>query len=351
MKRYPIILLIALLLSSAACDRGEPGEVSLVPDAGRVRVSQAVAAESGVQVAARVVASQTAEIATRASGIIQSVEVDVGSRVREGQVLARLESSGVESAVAAAEAQATVASRTYQRISNLERDGAATSQELDQAEAGLRASEAMLQEARAARDYVTLRAPFAGAVSARYADPGDLAVPGRPILVISGSGGVKIEADVPADLADRVSVGEVVTVVRRDTGGRWSAKIERIVPTVDLATHRFRVEAAFVSGTDLPIAGSFARLQLAGAGDASAWVPADVLIRRGQLTGVFVAERDEIRLRWVRVGRTTGGAAEILAGLREGALVVREPEPRITHGAKIAATERVEWALSPEGGR
>ena len=111
-----------------------------------------------------------------------------------------------------------MARRTYDRLANLERDGAATRQELDQAEAALRTAEAMVAEASASRDYFTLRAPFDGTVTSRYADPGDLAVPGRPVLVISGSQGVKIVADLPASLAGAVADGGSIAVVSPETG-------------------------------------------------------------------------------------------------------------------------------------
>jgi RND family efflux transporter MFP subunit len=351
MKRYMMLFAPVIMVSVAACDRSEPGEVETVDAVGTVDVSAATLADGGTQIPARVVARETAHLATRASGTIESVLVSVGSPVRQGQVLVRLEASGVQSAVARAEAQAVVAQRTFERISNLERDGAATRQELDQAEASLRTAEAMLAEANAAREYVSLRAPFAGTVSARHADPGDLAVPGRPVLVISGTRGVKLEADIPAALADAITDGTRVTVVAPEDGGRWPATVRRVVPVIDLASHRFRVEAMFDSSDDLPVAGSFVRLEIVGHGEASAWVPSDALVRRGQLSGVYVVADDAVRLRWIRTGRRTGDAVEVLAGLDQGQLVVRHPDPGLIDGAAVSGTSVVEWVFTSEGDR
>ncbi len=351
MKRYAMLLAPLMLASMAACGGEEPGEVDSVADAGTVLVSAATSAESGAQVPARIVARESANLATRASGTVEAVLVDVGSSVRRGEVLVRLEASGVESAVARAEAEEVVARRTFDRLSNLERDGAATKQELDQAEAGLRTAVAMLDEARAAREYVALRAPFDGTVTARLVDPGDLAVPGRPVLLISGAGDLKVEADLPASLADFVSVGDRVSVVRPENGERWAATVSRVVPVIELSSHRFRIEATFDESTDLPAAGTFGRIELAGRGERSAWVPLDALVRRGQLTGVFVVVGDALLIRWIRTGRRTDEAVEVLAGLREGALVVREPDPGLVDGARADATEIVAWAFSPDGGR
>jgi RND family efflux transporter MFP subunit len=351
MKRYMMLLLPILVASVSACAREEPGEVKALQNAGTLAVSVAAHSQSASQIPARVVALETANLATRASGTIESVLVGIGSQVRQGQVLVRLEASGVESAVARAEAQTVVARRTYDRLSNLERDGAATRQELDQAEAALRTAEAMRDEAHAAREYVTLRAPFHGTVSARFADPGDLALPGQPVLVISGAGGVKLEADVPAAMAEAMADGERVTAVEPRSGRRWPATVRRVVPVIDLASHRFRVEAMFDSSEGLPVAGSYVRLEIAGRGEASAWVPLDAIVRRGQLSGVYVVTDDAVRLRWIRTGRRTADAVEVLAGLAEGSLVVRHPDPGLTDGAEVDGTNEIEWLFNSEGAR
>ena len=351
MKRYMMLLLPMLLASVSACTRDEPGEVETLENAGTVGVSAAAHSEGASQIPARVVARETANLATRTSGTIESVLVGIGSPVRKGQVLVRLEASGVESAVARAEAQAVVARRTYDRLSNLERDGAATRQELDQAEAALRTAEAMRDEAHAAREYVTLRAPFDGTVSARLADPGDLALPGQPVVVISGASGVKLEADLPAAMAETMADGERVTVVEPQSGRRWPATVRRVVSVIDLASHRFRVEAMFDSSEDLPVTGSYVRLEIAGRGEASVWVPSDAIVRRGQLSGVYVVADGAVRLRWIRTGRRTDDAVEVLAGLARGTLVVRHPEPGLVDGAAVDGTNEVEWLFSSEGAR
>jgi RND family efflux transporter MFP subunit len=350
MNRY-MMLVVPALVALAACDRPEPGELEDVQAVGTVEVSAAALSESASQVPARVVAQETANLATRASGTVESVLVDVGARVRRGQILVRLESSGVESAVARAEAQVVVARRTFDRLFSLERDGAATKQELDQAEAALRTAEAMVEEAGASREYVSLRAPFDGTVSARLADPGDLAVPGRPVLVISGASGVKVEADLPAALANAVSEGDRVTVAAPRDGRRWSATVRRVVPVIDLSSHRFRIEATFDLPTGVPTAGSFVRMEIAGRGEPSAWVPSDALVRRGQLTGVYIVSDGALRLRWIRTGRRTADAVEVLAGLAEGTLVVREPDPGLVDGATVDDTHVVAWVFTPEGVR
>jgi RND family efflux transporter MFP subunit len=352
MKRTDLLTLSVLAMLIVACDRGEPGRVETLTEPPEVVVSPALGAEGQYSVPARIVAAERAEVATRISGTVREVLVEVGALVRRGDVLMRLDDSGVESSVLRGEAQATVARRTYERIRSLEADGAATELELDQAVAALEVAEASLGEARAARDYVLLRAPFDGVVTARMADPGDLAMPGRPVLRLASRGAVKIEADVPATLAGDVGPGDRVSVVHLATGDRWTAVVNRTVPFIELASHRFRLEAGFEAPDgERPRAGTYVRMEFGTRDSMNHWVPADAVVRRGQLAGAYVLEDGLLRLRWLRTGRRRADAVEVLSGLSEGDLVVRSPGPALTDGMAAGPVRRLEWSMSGEDGR
>jgi RND family efflux transporter MFP subunit len=352
MKRSLLFLIPVLTLTVAGCDRGEPGRVERTDQPQDVTVSPVIRAAGSQLVAARVVALQEAQLATRASGTVRSVLVDVGAQVRHGQTLVRLDDAGVESGVAAAEANVAVAVKTYQRLENLVRDGAATDQELDQARARMKMAEASLAEARSNRDYVVLKAPFAGTVTARYVDPGDLAQPGQTVLTISGSSGVKVIA--PAPLASRIAVGDAVRVLDQKTGRHWPATVTRRVPVIEQASNRFRLEARFDDLAEgIPLPGTFVRIAVAGIEDPGLLVPADALVREGQLTGVFTLEDGTLRLRWIRPGRTAEGMVEVLSGLDADAQVVRTPSSTILDGTPAGNVRQESWnpAEADEGAR
>lgn len=347
MMRSTLLLLPVLAVVAAGCDRGEPGRLERTGEPQDVTVSPVASSIGSMQVPARVRAEQSAELATRTSGTVISVLVQVGAQVRAGQPLVRLDDAGVESSVTAAGAALTVARKTHGRLDNLVRDGAATAQELDQATAELEMAEARLAEARAQREYVTMRAPFDGTITDRMVDPGDLAVPGMPVLAIAGSGGVKVEADAPAALAGRVATGDEVRVVEPGGAG-WPAVVTRKVPVIERTSNRFRFEARFAAGAgELPLPGTFVRIELPGAEGASLLVPEDALVRQGQLTGVYTVEGDELRLRWIRTGRVAGEAVEVLAGLGTDAVVVRSPVAALHDGVATGTVRREAW--SPAG--
>jgi len=345
----------AVLLTAgiAACGGGEAPPEQEAPSPVDVQVTGAATAAAERSVPATVEAASTAGIATRMSGTVESVAVDVGSRVRRGDTLVRLDDRDVEARIDRAEAALRKAEQYARRIRALAEDGAATEQELDDAEAGLEQARAALEEARAQRAYVVLRAPFDGVVTRRAVDPGELAAPGRPVLTLVERGSVKIVADLPADLAPSVETGTRVTVVDPGSGRSAAAEIVRVSPALEASTRQFRVEARFRGGPTGGLAlspGSFVRLRLAGSASPSVWIPEDAVLQRGQLTGVFVVRADTLRLQWIRTGERRDGSVEALAGLSPGDRVVRSPATRLADGTPAGDVTSRSWSPGATGG-
>ncbi len=336
---------LALVVGLVACG-GEPGELPPSSEPVNVSASRSVASYGLVTAPGTVVAEEEAELATRTSGRIRRVHVEIGSTVSAGDALVSLESDEIDARIRSAEASAELARQWHERIAALAVDGAATAQELDDAKARLEMAEAGLRDARAQREYVILRAPFQGVITARRADPGDLAVPGAPILEMIGSDGLKIEADLPAELAGQLAVGDRVDVYWPQTSQRHAAELTRAVPAVERASRRFRIEAHFVVDSAGPPAippGTFVRLELGERATTTRWIPADAVVTRGQLTGVFVVDGDELRLRWIRVGQQLGGSVEMLAGPDADAFLVRNPASTLVDGQLVGDVQSVRW--------
>jgi len=338
MKRY---LLLTTLVGVAACGAEEPGRIPRSQDPLEVSVSSAVRAPTVESFPAAVISERTAEIATRMSGTVEQVLVDVGSTVRAGALLVSLDAADIDARVASARAQRELAQRSFTRVENLQRDGAASQQELDQARAGLEAARAMAIEAEAQQAYAEVRAPFDGVVTQRTVDAGDLALPGRPLLVLMAPGALKVVADLPSHRAGTIAVGDEVQV--RAGGGVRSARVVRVVPALGEASRTFRVEASLAGGGAELMPGSYARLEVVVPGAGPRWVPADAVVDRGQLTGVFTVEADTVRLRWVRLGQVRGGAVELLSGPAGDLPVVRRPGADLFDGRPVSSTRRETW--------
>jgi len=344
MKRViPILATVAL----AACGADEPGRLPMATNQPVAVTVSAVRRAPAVESYPAVVASErTADVATRMSGTVERVLVQVGARVRAGDALVALDDGDVEARVAAARAQEDLAGRTFQRIQNLQRDGAASQQELDQATAALEAARAQRTEAEAQQAYAVVRAPFDGLITRRSADPGDLAVPGRPLLTLVAPGALKVVADLPAARAGSLEPGCAASV--RVGGATHPVRITRVVPALGDGSRTFRVEAAFQTGAAGMIPGTYARLEVQG-GEGARWVPADAIVERGQLTGVWAVQADTLRLRWVRLGQRREGAVELLAGPTTVDVVVRRPAPELVDGQPVSSRAEEAWTMPGEG--
>lgn len=349
----PVAILTA---ATVGCGRPEPGALPPPEEAASVAVSSPAPGGEMLGFPATAEAARRADLSTRMSGRIARITVDVGSRVEAGQVLVEMDAGDVDAAIVRAEAAVRQATRTFERLEALERDGAATAQELDDARAAREMAEAELKQAGAQRGYAILEAPFGGWVKTRMADPGDLAIPGRPILTLIADGAIKVVADVPAELGSRLGAGDPLTVWYPAARRRYDARITRLAPAVQTEARLLRVEATLEPASPLApsvLPGAYLRLEVGGGtgtvGESTLWVPEDALIRRGQLTGVWLVEGDQLRLRWIRPGQRRGGAVEVLAGLMGGEHVVRRPTPGLADGQQVGQARLVEWSPSLTG--
>lgn len=321
---------LTLAATAVACGaEHEPSQSAASPSPTTIAVvSESLTATMPVEGTVR--AARRAEITTRMMARISSLPVDVGTQVREGQVLARLGTDDVaanrakaEAAVTAARAARDESVRQAARMDTLfaqdvvaevQRDGAHL--RLTQAESQLQLATATLREVEAAASYSTLAAPYAGVIVARNADVGDVAAPGMPILVLESNGRREAVLAVPPDVANGLRLGETLRI--RDRNGRVAeAPITAVAGGADPWTRTVEVKAQLPA--DWATGTSVTALVPTGAVQGLA-IPRTAVVRRGQLTGVRVATAAGVVVRWVRLGRAVddGERVEVLSGLEPG---------------------------------
>jgi len=379
MRHLPSTALLACALGAACAGPAAPPPK---PSGGaplQVSVARATMAdipehfESGGVARSRL----TATLASRVSAPIETVTVAAGSRVRRGQTLITLECreldantgraraalaaaaetvQAADADVRAAEAALTLARTTHERVRAVYEKRSATAQEWDQssasiagAEARAAASRARAAAARSARDvadaslsaaetalsYATLAAPFDGVVAERLVDPGTLASPGMPLLVVEDPGELRLHVQVDEFRARLIAVGQTVEA-RLDQGAAWMpARVDEI-GRVDPASHGFVVKLHLPRSSDLR-SGLFGRARFTSGVRAALTVPARSVIRRGQLAFVFTVSGDGVaRLRAVVPGEIDGDRQQVLAGLADGDLVIVAPPPALSDGTRVA---------------
>lgn len=343
--------LIALLLVAAtACGNGEEQATreTLPPLPVQAFTAGAEDWSDGLSVTGSVQPFRRATPGTVLMGRVDRVLREEGDAVREGEVLARVESRDVaarvaqaEAAVAAARAMERNALRMKERMERLHARQAASQKDLDDATAGyeaavanLRAAEEGVRAAEVYLDYSEVKAPFAGVVAEKRVEAGDTAAPGMPLFVIEQIAKVKIEAQVPESVASGLSVGDPVEVeVGND---ERQAELTELLPSADPRSRTFTVRALLDNPGLRLRAGMFARLRLGGEQRRVIPVPQSSIVRRGPLTGLFVVDASgTARLRWVSLGRTRADRVEVLTGLVDGERVVDHPDPSLEDGRPV----------------
>lgn len=329
----------ALVLGLAACSGEQSGSAAApLPKLETITVT-AGGEGSGRSWDGVVEAVRQAELSAQTSGRVTSVEVDVNDVVVAGQVLLRLtaveQQAGASAARAqlrAAEAMAAEAAANYARYQALAAKQFVSRLQLDQARAARDAAAANRDAARAQlaqagqlADYTVVRAPFAGIVSARHVEPGESLSPGQPLVAVHAPGALRIEVQVPQSDADAIRALGAARVVL-DDGRSMDAATVVVFPAADPSTHSVGVRVTLPDTTNPPRPGSTAKVQFPIPGAAGVvHVPQSVVVQRGEVSGAYVIEGNRLSLRQLRLGRRIGDQVEVLAGLKAGETLARDP--------------------------
>ena len=372
-------VLIAVGMLAAGCGGGNESTVHKVEVVQGVRVQkirlQNVADE--LEAPGSVIAVSTAQLAARTMGTVLQVAVREGDSVKRGQVLAQLDEremvsrrsaaqaasrgataavAQARSAVVAAQAQADVMKKTYDRYAYLKEQKSVSPQEFDEIAAKQQAAQANLEQAKAAlsqseagiaqteseahaaesvASYARIVAPFDGRVIRRTVEPGSLVSPGMPLFVVEDTSRYQVEATLPAEALAIVKKNTAVRVQLDALAERsLPGKVAEIEAGADATSHTFKVRVDLPKESGVQ-SGMFGRVYFARGEKPALVIPRDALVSRGQLRGIYVVD-DAGLMRWrvVTLGKSTGEQVELLSGLNEGDGVVLNPGSQELDGKK-----------------
>jgi RND family efflux transporter MFP subunit len=329
------------------------------------RVSASLAVDRRV-ISGIVTAISDTRLAFDVGGTVQSVEVNLGDGVKEGQVLARLDPEPFELAVRDAEAALAEvralreeARATFSRFEEAARSGAVARQELDGARATRDARNSQFQAAEARLDLARrdlrrsmLRAPFRGVISAREIDPAMKVASGTTAFEMdSEESGLRVEVQMPETLIARVRQGDEVEVgfpakdPRFDVGDRRFAAVVSEVGTRAGAGNAFPVRADLKDpppglrpGMSAEVSFSLPRGEAGLAGLEGFMIPiAAALAEADDRFSVFVydSESSTVKKRPVRTGGVGDNELAVLEGLAEGDIIATAGVPFLRDGQPV----------------
>lgn len=328
-----------------------------------------------------VVAQRKAAVGSKLTSRLVYLGVEEGDKVKEGQVVARLENADLLAArdraqaaidvartvLAQAEAELKDATAAYERAKELLARRFSSQAEYDASEAryrkaiaalanakaGLKLSETQLAETEVQLDYAFIRAPFDAVVLTKNADIGDIITPigaattaRAAVITIADMDSYQVEADVADANIAQVKLGqpcEIQLDALPDT--RLRGRVHMIVPTADRSKATVLVKVAFLDKDPRILPEMSARVAFLAREVAAderqpvTAVPAAAIAEQATRPVVYVVRDGQAVATPVELGRRLGDLTEITAGLKVGERVVLEPPAGLKDGAKIRVLE------------
>jgi multidrug efflux pump subunit AcrA (membrane-fusion protein) len=393
-KTAGVLVAATVTLFIAACGRRQEAGTERAAPIRNVKIEKVVASpiDDFYEATGTVRSKTTSVLSSRIMGIIMTIHVREGDRVRAGQVLVVIDSreatalvqqaqagmreaeSALEeiernlqaagSSKTAAEASSALSASTYNRYKQLLERRSVSPQEFDEVQARHRVADAEAERAtrvlsslearknqvlakidqakaqvvnaQVYASYARVASPMNGIVTAKQAEVGAMAAPGTPLLTLEDNSQYRLEAAVEESQIRKIRLGDKVQV-RIDALGdeEVSGAVSEIVPAADPASRSHTVRI------DLPPrpalrSGSFGRARFSSGKKQAITIPHGAIAERGQLVTVFVVDQTgTARLRLIKTGKSYGDRVEVLTGLSDGERIVVDNIEAVSDGSRI----------------
>jgi RND family efflux transporter MFP subunit len=290
-------------------------------------------------------------VAARANGYVKRWTVDIGSKVAKGELLAEIETPEIDQqllqAQAAREQSASslaLAKSTLERWEGLRKKDVVSQQDLDerrsavaQSQANLDAAQANVQRLRQLEEFKRVVAPFAGVITRRNVDVGDLIDSSRVLFNLSQTDPLRVYVSVPQAYSQLVKAGQEVVVTQGELRGqRFMGKVARTSASVDAVTRTMQVEVALPNREGMLMPGSYVQVALPLSASQSLVAPTNALLFRASGTMLAVVDaQGRVTLRKVGVGRNFGADFEVLEGISETERLILNPPDWMADGQSV----------------
>lgn len=308
------------------------------------------------------------DVTAKVTGRVESVRVNVGDRVKRGDLLAELEDLELQQQVRRATASMEVVKATLEQrraeLANAQADldrsrrlmegGLIPRQEYESKQTSYRVVQAQVQltqaqgeqaqaelnELRIRLEQMKITSPIDGVVAERVVDPGAVISPSTPVVKVVNLSTLITRANVPEREVSKLRLGNRALVVVDAFGDQvFEGKVSRISPVMDAATRSALVEVEIQNREGGLRAEMFARVTLDLATVRPALlIPRESLVYRGQQAGVYVLSGKRPMFRQIETGITQGNDVEVLANLEPGTTVISRGAAMVSDGATIQIT-------------
>ena len=360
MSRRAIGLAAALTLILAACNKSDaatdaPSEVTVLVGPEAVTSAATTVLSTGPILSGSLVAERTAQIRAEVPGSVVQVFHDPGARVAQGTSLAKIDDRAINDAylsarsgLTAAQTAADIAKRELERAEKLVAAGAISDRDVENARRGALAATTMADDARARLasaqkqlDATNVLAPYAGVVSERFVNPGDVVAPGSPLFNVVDPATMRLEAAVPAEQLAQVRMGAPVRFSVTGYPGRtFSGSISSINPSADPQTRQVRLFVRIPNSGNQLVAGLFAEGRVASDSRETLTVPEMAIDNRGLVPSVLRLKNGRTEKVEVTLGAKDEAQerVEITSGIAPGDTLLMGPALGISPNTPLKVT-------------
>lgn len=358
MRKKAIAILIVASTVFISCGGDKKEQVASLP---AIPVKVAGISDNNtspyVSASGKIEAENSANLSTRMMGYVTKVNVKVGQKVSQGQLLVSVNNTDlqakkaqVNASITQAQAGYNNAKKDYDRFVNLFAQQSASQKELDDmtaryemAKAGLEAAKQMRNEINAQFAYSNISAPFSGVVTNTFVKEGDMANPGMPLVSIEGAKKLQVTAMVSESDIALITQGMKVNVLVKSINQEVEGKVSEISLSAKNTGGQYLVkidlnksEAKILSGMFVNVQFPVEKKENVKVSD-KVLIPVAALVKEGQLTGIYTIGSGNVAiLRWLRIGKTFGDQVEVLSGLSVNEQYIVSADGKLFNGAKVS---------------
>ena len=352
MKRT-ILFLSTFMLSLLSCsEKKQEGTATDEPVIDVTTQKVTTSSTSSIQASGTVQAVSSSVITTRQSGYVERINVEVGDKVRAGEVLIRLDNAQlaskqaqVKSKIKTAQTAFNNARKDLERYKKLRKNNSVSEKELEQvqlqydnARSNLEAAKEQLESINAELDYVNIKAPFDGRVTNKFIKTGNLAMPGKPLLNLSGDGQLEVVSKVGEEQINQLEKRQTANVHIASLDIDLEAKLTEISSSSSASGGQYIIKLSIPDDQAVK-PGMYAEVNINATSkdeNAQIRIPESALIYTNDLIGVYtVSKSNTAILRWLEIGSRNADSVEVLSGLDQGEEIIINAQGKLYNGAKI----------------
>ncbi len=275
-RQFVTIINMAALVLLLGCNKEEASEAKKIRPLTTVTVSAGKVvkqiAGNQIEVVGTVQAVEQAVISAKITGNVIALPVDLGSRVKHGEILAELSAGEISAQVQQAKAQLEQAKRNLAREENLLKKNAATLETVKSLEDSLRIAEAAHKTTLTMLDFAKITAPFTGIITRKLVSVGDLATPGKPLLHIEEENKLQVLTDIPEAMILKITKGDRLKIFIPSVNLALEGTVTEVSPIADPSSRTSPIKLRIPNNPQLR-SGQFARVTLAMAQAETLAVP------------------------------------------------------------------------------